>query len=351
MTLSDFLDLAKRYKKLVIFPIIFCILAALAISFFSPPSYIATASIVLNGDVAFVKGLAIKEASNYTNLNASVSIDSSDTTKQISFIANGSDPASCVQAANAVMDSTVSLYKQSNSNAVIEASEANFAGVTRNNPIRFILMALLAGIAIAGCLLVAIDMIRAPIKSPKDAQRSCGYPILEGITSIERGEQLFANIQFHCNKVPSTIAIIPIGEQSTALIVSKELAAAFERGSINTKLIKGSAHIRKFKVKVPENAAVLACCEPITTGMGTAYIAHHSDTTLLCIRGWTDNKRQLETTINELRLANADIAGIAFLPEEVTVRTKQNHEYSNEERKSTETEKSSKTSKVNNEAS
>lgn len=333
MTLSDFFDLVKRYKRLVAVPITVCVLTALAISFLSPPSYLASASIVLNGDIAFVKGLATKEANNYTSLGASVAIASSDSTKQISFNASGSDPTACVEAANSVMNSTVSLYKQSNPNVVVEISEANYAGVTRSNPIRFILSALLIGTVISACFLIVLDIIKAPIKSPKDAQHTCGYPILEGITSIERGEQLFANIQFHCNKVPSTIAIVPIGEPTTALIVSKELAGAFERGSINTKLIKGSAHIRKFKVKVPDNAAVLACCEPITAGMGTAYIAHHSDTTLLCIRGWIDNKRELAATINELQLANADIAGIAFLPEDTTVRTKHAREQSIESRR------------------
>lgn len=333
MTLSDFLDLAKRYKKTIIIPVAICVVAVLIISFLSPPTYTSSASVVLNGDLAFVKGLATKEAANYTNLNASVSITSSDTTKQISFVASGSDPSACVEAANAVMKSTVQLFKENNANAVIEESEANYAGVTRNNPIKYIFAAFLVGLIISGCILIIIDVIKAPIKSPKDAQQSCGYPILEGITSVERGEQLFANIQFHCNKVPSTIAIVPIGEPTTALIISKELAAAFERGSINTKLIKGSAHIRKFKVKVPNNAAVLACCEPITAGMGTAYIAHHSDTTLICIRGWVDNKRELAATINELKLANADIAGIAFLPEETTVRTKRAREESIESRK------------------
>lgn len=344
MTLSDFLDLAKRYKKIVIIPIAICVLIALLVSFLSPPTYLASASVVLNGDLAFVKGLATKEADSYTNLGAKVSISSSDTTKQISFNANGSEPNACVEAANSVMKSTVALYKQNNANTVIEESEANYAGVTRNNPLEYVIAAFLVGTIIAGCLLLALDVIKLPIKSPKDASHSCGYPILEGITSIERGEQLFANIQFHCNKVPSTIAIIPIGEPTTALIVSKELAGAFERGSINTKLIKGSAHIRKFKVKVPDNAAVLACCEPITAGMGTAYIAHHSDTTLLCIRGWVDNKRQLDTTINELQLANADIAGIAFLPEETTVRTKRAREESIEGRKRDQTEYSAERS-------
>lgn len=333
MTLSDFFDLAKRYKKIVLFPILICVLFALALSLLSPPSYLASASIVLNGDLAFVKGLATKEAANYTNPDASVSIDSTDATKQISFNASGSNPSACVEAANDVMNSTINLYKETNANTVIEKSEANYAGVTKSNPFSLILTALFVGAAVAACILLVLDFIKMPIKSPKDAEHSCGYPILEGITSVERGEQLFANIQFHCNKVPSTIAIIPIGEPTTALIVSKELAGAFERGSINTKLIKGSAHIRKFKVKVPDNAAVLACCEPITAGMGTAYIAHHSDTTLLCIRGWVDNKRQLETTINELQLANADIAGIAFLPEDTTVRTKRAREEAIENRK------------------
>lgn len=37
---------------------------------------------------------------------------------------------------------------------------------------------------------------------------------------------------------------------------------------------------------------------------------------MLCVTEWTDSKRQLLATMRELELAKANIAGLAYLPED-----------------------------------
>lgn len=84
--------------------------------------------------------------------------------------------------------------------------------------------------------------------------------------------------------------------------------------------MKGSPHAKKFQVTVPPDAAIVVSCEPLSVGMGAAYIAHNADATVLCISEWTDTRKQLLSTIRELELAKANIAGIAYLPEEKPVK-------------------------------
>ena len=115
---------------------------------------------------------------------------------------------------------------------------------------------------------------------------------------------------------PSTIAVVPVGAETTAPIVARELAEALERSDVRVKLVKGSPHAKKFQVTVPEDAAIVVSCEPLDAGMGAAYIAHNADVTVLCVSEWTDSKRQLAATVQELELAKANIAGMAYLPEE-----------------------------------
>ena len=158
--------------------------------------------------------------------------------------------------------------------------------------------------------------MKLPIKSRKDVEDESGFPVLGVAPSLEGGERLLANLLFCCNMRPSTIAVVPVGAETTAPIVARELAEALERSDVRVKLVKGSPHAKKFQVTVPEDAAIVVSCEPLDAGMGAAYIAHNADVTVLCVSEWTDSKRQLAATVQELELAKANIAGMAYLPEE-----------------------------------
>lgn len=316
MTILDLMRLIQRHLKLVIaLPIIFAVVA-LAYSFFIQASYTATANFITNGDLAFAQGLASKEATSYAKSGVQISCSSQSSSKQVTISATGSDATQCIEAANTVANNAVSQYKSSSSSVIATVTEATSAVRNTPSPLRVAATAFALGLFVAICIVVLIDIAKAPIKSREDAENACELPVLGTGTSVEDGDRILANLQFACGKRPSTIAVVPIGQADSAVVISNELVNALERSSVRTRIVKGSPHARKFKVSVPEDAAVVVCCPPLAAGAGASYIANSSDATVLCVTEWTDSKRQLLATMRELELAKANIAGLAYLPED-----------------------------------
>lgn len=316
MTILDLMRLIQRHLKLVIaLPIIFAVVA-LAYSFFIQASYTATANFITNGDLAFAQGLASKEATSYAKSGVQISCSSQSSNKQVTISATGSDATQCIEAANTVANNAVSQYKSSSSSVIATVTEATSAVRNTPSPLRVAATAFALGLFVAICIVVLIDIAKAPIKSREDAENACELPVLGTGTSVEDGDRILANLQFTCGKRPSTIAVVPIGQADSAVVISNELVNALERSSVRTRIVKGSPHARKFKVSVPEDAAVVVCCPPLAAGAGASYIANSSDATVLCVTEWTDSKRQLLATMRELELAKANIAGLAYLPED-----------------------------------
>lgn len=319
MTILDLMRLIQRHLKLVIaLPIIFAVVA-LAYSFFIQASYTATANFITNGDLAFAQGLASKEATSYAKSGVQISCSSQSSNKQVTISATGSDATQCIEAANTVANNAVSQYKSSSSSVIATVTEAASAVRNTPSPFRVAATAFALGLFVAICIIVLIDIAKAPIKSREDAENACELPVLGTGTSVEDGDRILANLQFACGKRPSTIAVVPIGQADSAIVISNELVNALERSSVRTRIVKGSPHARKFKVSVPEDAAVVVCCPPLAAGAGASYIANSSDATVLCVTEWTDSKRQLLATLRELELAKANIAGLAYLPEDKEV--------------------------------
>lgn len=316
MTILDLMRLIQRHLKLVIaLPIIFAVVV-LAYSFFIQASYTATANFITNGDLAFAQGLASKEATSYAKSGVQISCSSQSSNKQVTISATGSDATQCIEAANTVANNAASQYKSSSSSVIATVTEATSAVRNTPSPFRVAATAFALGLFVAICIVVLIDIAKAPIKSREDAENACELPVLGTGTSVEDGDRILANLQFACGKRPSTIAVVPIGQADSAIVISNELVNALERSSVRTRIVKGSPHARKFKVSVPEDAAVVVCCPPLAAGAGASYIANSSDATVLCVTEWTDSKRQLLATMRELELAKANIAGLAYLPED-----------------------------------
>lgn len=316
MIIQDLFKLMRRHLKFLIGGSLILTFLALGWSMLMQPSYSATASFVTNGDLALAQGYANNAAASYSNNTTKISCSSVSSSRTVVVTATGDNPYSCVEAANNVANETVKQYKEANSSIIASISEAGFA--TSNNPsmVKTGFMAFFGGLLLTVCIVLLLDWIRAPIRSKEDISMSCDIPILGTAPSQEGGEQLLANLQFSYGSKPATVAIIPVGVPSTAPVTSRELAGAMERSDIRVKLVKGSPAAKKFRVAVPEGAAVIVSCEPLEAGMGAAYIAHNADTTILCVSEWTDSKRQLAAVIKEMELAKANIAGIAYLPEE-----------------------------------
>lgn len=312
MTLADLFKLIKhRIKLVVILPIICAIVAGVA-SFFIPSSYSAAASFVTNVDVAMAQGFATNAAAGNSISGISVDVSSNATARQISVTAKGADGARCISAANSVADAATKQIADAYPDATITENKANYATDTSPSLPKTMLVALLAGLFVAICIVLINDAIKSPIKSKEDAIGICDLPILADVPTADGGERLLGNLFFRCDKTPASIAIVPIGSADSSSIVADELARALDHTGVTVKLVQGVAHARRFKVNIPEGSAVIVDCRPITEGMGAAYIAHDAEATVLCVSEWTSSKTQLSTTIKELTLAKANIAGIAY---------------------------------------
>lgn len=320
MTILDLMRLIQRYIKLaVILPILFA-MVAVTYSFFVQASYTATANFITSGDLAFAQGLANKEASSYAKSGVQISSSSQSSTKQVTISAKGSDAAQCVEAANSVAKSAVEQYKSANNSVAATVTEATAAVRNTPSPLKVAGTAFAVGLFFAICIIVLIDIAKAPIKSREDAESACDLPVLGEATTAEGGDRILANLEFCCGRRPATTAVIPVGQAESAMIASNELMGALERSNVRAKLVKGSPFARKFKVSVPVDAAVVVCCPPLAAGAGATYIANNSDATILCVTEWTDSKRQLAATVRELKLAKANLAGLAYLPEDKETR-------------------------------
>ena len=317
MTIQDFLKLIKRHLKFIIaLPVIFALMA-IGWHLVSPSGYTATASFVTNGDLAFAQGLANKEAASYSNSAVRITCTSQSSAKQITVSASGPDSSVCIESANAVVKRAAEQYQNtSGSSILVTITEATMATSDAPSPVRTVLIAFVLGLLISLCIIVLLDALETPLRSRGDIEGASGLLILGDAPSSDGGDRLLANLQFRCNGRPSTISVVPVGIEATAPVVARELTGALERSDVRVRLVKGSPHAKKFQVSVPEDAAIVVSCEPLDVGMGAAYIAHNADATVLCVSEWTDSRKQLTATIQELELAKANIAGIVCLPEQ-----------------------------------
>lgn len=58
---------------------------------------------------------------------------------------------------------------------------------------------------------------------------------------------------------------------------------------------------------------VLSACAPLTGDVQSAYVAHNADVTVVVAKQWKDSMKQLAATLQELSLAQANVAGIALI--------------------------------------
>lgn len=179
--------------------------------------------------------------------------------------------------------------------------------------LRMLLIALCIGLFAAICITLLVDMIKMPIRSKNDATSQCDLPLLSVFPSPYDGERLLANLIFQHGKVPANVAIVPIGTIKNNSAVVNKLMHALEQMGATAKTVNTANQPWDFKVTAPDNGMIIVNCPPLSEGMGAAYAAHDACATVLSITEWESSRRDLVTTIEELNLAKARLAGIVYI--------------------------------------
>ncbi|WP_251197533.1 hypothetical protein [Anaerotardibacter muris] len=314
MTLADLAQLIRHYMKYVIVvPVICAIVAALA-SFVLPPTYVAKASLLTNGDIALAGGFAQNEAELFSQNGIEVTSTTSTAYRTITIEAQGSDYGGCIAAANATVIAASEDYRKANNQASISTNEAVTAEDQSIGPAKAAIMGFIAAFVVMICGVMIFDLVKAPIKSRKDIENVSSLPILGCIPNRDRGERLLANVRFLSDDLPSNIAIVPVG-YTGATLTCAELASAFENAHIAATRVKGSPHAQSLNtINLPEIVTLIECA-PISEGVGAVYIAKEADITILCVCEWRDSRKTLSSVVEELKFAKASIGGIVLLTE------------------------------------
>lgn len=312
MTLFDLLKLIKHYLKLVIIVPVVCVVATTAVILLAPSTYEAKATLLTNGDIALASGYAQNEAELYSQNGIEVTSKADTTSRTITVQAEGPDYGGCIAAANATVLAAADDYRRVNDQISITTNEATFAENISPRIPKMALIALLAGLFVAICIVVIIDMVRTPIKSQSDIEAASDLPVIGTIPNRDRGERLLANIRFMGDEPPHTIAVVPSGLAGGALTCA-ELTNAFKHSGTQVSRIHGNPHAEGFQHVDRPDAVTIVECAPISEGMGAVYIAKEADVTILCVTEWGDSRRALSAVVDELRFAKANLGGVVFL--------------------------------------
>ena len=241
MTLFDLFKLIRHYIKLVIIlPVACAILVTLGL-LVMPPTYVAKATLLTNGDIALAGGFAQTEATTFSKNGIEVSSKNDTSYRTVVIEAEGKDYGGCIAAANAMVLAAANDYRSANNQVSITTNEATYAESTSPSIPKTALIALLAGLFVAVCVVVVIDVVKMPIKSRNDIEAASNLPVIGTIPTRDRGERLLANIRFLGDGQPATIAVVPVGLTGGTLTCA-ELASAFENVGTAVTRIKGNPH-------------------------------------------------------------------------------------------------------------
>lgn len=311
MTLFDLFKLIRHYIKLVIIlPVACAILVTLGL-LVMPPTYVAKATLLTNGDIALAGGFAQTEATTFSKNGIEVSSKNDTSYRTVVIEAEGKDYGGCIAAANATVLAAANDYRSANNQVSITTNEATYAESTSPSIPKTALIALLAGLFVAVCVVV-IDVVKMPIKSRNDIEAASNLPVIGTIPTRDRGERLLANIRFLGDGQPATIAVVPVGLTGGTLTCA-ELASAFENVGTAVTRIKGNPHAQSLSaIALPEIVTIVECA-PLSEGMGAVYIARDADVTILCASEWRDSRKALANVVEELQFAKANIGGVVFI--------------------------------------
>lgn len=309
MTLLDLARLLRRHLALVVaLPIIF----ALATGAFmlvrgQAAQYTANAYIVAgtSAQLSTLNGTASSAARDYASANAGYTASAKADTASltVTVAATGPDAAGAASAANEVADSAVESARDLLGKDSVSASVQKAASGTRQSGsslLTYILVAILAGLFAAVCVVVGIDAVKRPVKGSADLEAASGLPVL-GELPGDSGERLLANSRFASGKAdPRSVLVVPVREGDPAALVGMLIDRA-ARAESPEEVERHGGPIR------------VSTCAPLLQGVSAAYQAREADAVLIACAQWDDSRKDVESTANELRLAGANAVGCVLV--------------------------------------
>lgn len=351
MTLLDVLKLARHYIKMVVIVVVVCTLAGAGLGVakagLGNAEYSAEAVLTISEPTATVaagelmplaQAVATNVAAESSEGDVAVSQKYDLAARTVSFTAVASSEAESIEAANSAARQTANeiatllqemadqYRSEIQAEESAEAKELDGAvtfGLSERNraaalemvsftvndasqaasnsgksmAAKYALVGFLGGVFLVFCILVIIDLVKAPLKDRSDAEKEFNLPVLAEGRASDIGDRLWANIQFVGDKAPESVCLFPV-HQPIAMSIELSL----------TKAISDAGALANGRV-------IVAACPPLSDGMEGVYAARGADATVVCAARWDDSRHDAADVLRELSLAQAQVAGIVLVDE------------------------------------
>ena len=180
--------------------------------------------------------------------------------------------------------------------SVSSATKAETDG-SASRVIKYLLVGILGGLFLVICALALIHSMKRPIKSSKDIEAVTDLPIWTVLDNRQAGERLWANIQFAANSPIKSICLLPVsgGKPGEIKEVISKAMSEEPSGDMNDSSVR------------------VETCDSIGESIVGARIAKKASITIVTTVCWKDSESALCDTLEELRLASANVVGIILL--------------------------------------
>ena len=327
MTLMDLFRLIRKYWVIVLVATLVCGAAGFAFSMLkhdAKDQISATANIVGNSQTGGVKGFALAESRKIVfddetrfedkDCEYELEVEVESGSQTVTVTVSGPDETLCIDLANQIAEVACqqakaaypgSDYYLAYSGQVEKATMANIEEASGPSK-KYLIVAILAGLFLGICIVVILDMIRRPIKSIEGMQDAVGLSVLEKLPA-PNGERLLANVRF-ASKADDLkrVCVVPLGEGDLAEQVADLMRAAIvaEQNMARESSQEADDAVRdSFYVQI---------CAPLSVDMSAAYESRGADAVVVVARQWKDSLTNLEATVAELKLAEANLVGLVF---------------------------------------
>ena len=349
MTLLDVLKLMRHYIKMVVAVVVVCTLAGAGLGIakagLGNAEYTAEAVLTVSEPTATVsaselmpltQAIATNVVAENSDDGVSISQEYDLATRTISFTAvAGTEEESIAAANNAAAqtaEQTVALLQEMAdqyrseiaTEKSVESSEGEGAvtfGLSERNraaalemvsftvndasqaasnsgkstAVKYGLVGFLGGLFLAICIMLIVDLVKAPLTGREDIEKCFDVPVLAEGNARSLGDCLWANVQFAVGETPHSVCLVPVGQP-----VPQEVEDSLSNAVASTDA----------------NDVLISVCPPLGKSMDAAYTARDADVTVICSVPWKDSLRLIADTLREFELAQAKVAGVVLVNEE-----------------------------------
>lgn len=362
MTLLDLWTLLKRHWVLAVALPILCAAVCWGVMSVMPATYSASATLVASSELAIVNGQATSVAAQKSaETGLEVTAVQTAASQSITITAKGPDAAECVRVANdaatAARDKALAFLGQdsategiadaapdANDAAVyalalladenvvhISLTEATAAKDISPSKSKYTIVAFIAGLLLAICIIVIRDMVRGSIHNAYEMEENYDLRLLGRIQSGRRrssqpldgqAEALLAALDF-AGDGARALCLVPMESVASAVRVVATLQSASEKAertlaalqdAADLPLTDAAALVQQIAARMQLEADLALVVAPaVADSADYAYLAPACGKAVLVLEAMRTKRAHLEDALRQLALSNTEVAGFIMV--------------------------------------